>query len=190
MLASIITAEDFGRLFLKFKDKYIAIACSYIRDRAAAEDVVTETFTVFWNNRHDIELKSSPEAYILQAVKNRCLNYRRDQTNRMRLVESVAEDTVKALELETSILAEEDLGFLFKDEVVRIFREFMLTMPELTRKIFIDSRFEGLTYTEIADKYEITPRKVKREIQKVLGRMRENLKDYLPALLLLFPNLL
>lgn len=54
----------------------------------------------------------------------------------------------------------------------------------------MDSRFEGLTYNEIAAKYNVTPRKVKRDIQKVLEKMRVSLKDYLPALLLIFPGLL
>ena len=39
--------------------------------------------------------------------------------------------------------------------------------------------------SEIADKYGITPRKVKREIQHVLEIMRTSLKDYLPLIVLL-----
>lgn len=62
MVAGSIGAEDFGRLFLRYKDKFIAIACSFTRDRAAAEDIVTESFTAFWTGREHIELKSSPEA--------------------------------------------------------------------------------------------------------------------------------
>ena len=56
-------------------------------------------------------------------------------------------------------------------------------MPEMTRQIFFSSRFEDLTYEEIAAKYNVSPRKVKREIQSVLSMMRKSLKDYLPALL-------
>ena len=48
---------------------------------------------------------------------------------------------------------------------------------------------EGLTYNEIAERYGVTPRKVKRDIQKVLEIMRISLKDYLPVLLLVFPGL-
>lgn len=38
----------------------------------------------------------------------------------------------------------------------------------------------------VAEKYNITPRKVKREIQHVLEIMRTSLKDYLPLLILLY----
>ena len=189
MLASSISAEEFGRLFLRFKDKFISIACSFTRDRAAAEDIVTESFTAFWNGREHIELKSLPEAYILQSVRNRCLNYMRDKAVRMRIEGDINSVSASAVEIEADILTDESISFLFRDEVQEIFRNFMKTMPELTRKIFLASRMEGLTYNEIAEKYGVTPRKVKRDIQKVLESMRVSLKDYLPMLLLVFPGL-
>ena len=39
---------------------------------------------------------------------------------------------------------------------------------------------------EIAEKYGVSPRKVKREIQHVLEIMRISLKDYLPLLLIVY----
>ena len=189
MLASSIGAEEFGRLFLRFKDKFISIACSFTRDRAAAEDIVTESFTAFWNGREHIELKSLPEAYVLQSVRNRCLNYMRDKAVRMRIEGDINSVSARAVEMEADILSEESISFLFRDEVQEIFMNFMKTMPDLTRKIFLASRMEGLTYNEIAERYGVTPRKVKRDIQKVLEIMRISLKDYLPVLLLVFPGL-
>ena len=189
MLASSISAEEFGRLFLRFKDKFISIACSFTRDRAAAEDIVTESFTAFWNGREHIELKSLPEAYVLQSVRNRCLNYMRNKAVRMRIEGDINSVSARAVEMEADILSEESISFLFRDEVQEIFMNFMKTMPDLTRKIFLASRMEGLTYNEIAERYGGTPRKVKRDIQKVLEIMRISLKDYLPVLLLVFPGL-
>lgn len=189
MLASSISAEEFGRLFLRFKDKFISIACSFTRDRAAAEDIVTESFTAFWNGREHIELKSLPEAYVLQSVRNRCLNYMRNKAVRMRIEGDINSVSARAVEMEADILSEESISFLFRDEVQEIFMNFMKTMPDLTRKIFLASRMEGLTYNEIAERYGVTPRKVKRDIQKVLESMRVSLKDYLPMLLLVFPGL-
>lgn len=189
MLASSISAEEFGRLFLRFKDKFISIACSFTRDRAAAEDIVTESFTAFWNGREHIELKSLPEAYVLQSVRNRCLNYMRNKAVRMRIEGDINSVSACAVEMEADILSEESISFLFRDEVQEIFMNFMKTMPDLTRKIFLASRMEGLTYNEIAERYGVTPRKVKRDIQKVLEIMRISLKDYLPVLLLVFPGL-
>ena len=47
-----------------------------------------------------------------------------------------------------------------------------------------------LTYQQIAERYGISVRKVTREIQRCLHLLREDLGDYLPVVMLLFPNLL
>lgn len=46
-----------------------------------------------------------------------------------------------------------------------------------------------MTYDEIAAQYGVSPRKVKREIQRVLADIRIALQDYLPLLLLFFPQI-
>ena len=63
-------------------------------------------------------------------------------------------------------------------------------MPELSAQIFIANRFEDQTYQQIAERYGISVRKVTREIQRCLHLLREDLGDYLPVVMLLFPNLL
>ena len=80
MPVSDITPSDFGKLFIKHRNGFIAIARSYVRDQAVAEDIVSECFTTFWDRRDCVELKISPEAYILRSVKNRCLNWMRDNS--------------------------------------------------------------------------------------------------------------
>ena len=114
----------------------------------------------------------------------------RDKAVRMRAEGTLRNEAADSIEMEAEVLSEENTDILFGTELASIFRDFMAKMPELTRNIFMDSRFEGLTYNEIAAKYDVTPRKVKRDIQKVLEKMRVSLKDYLPALLILFPGLL
>lgn len=177
MTASEITPQEFGKLFLKYREKYIAIARSYIRDEIAAEDIVSGCFTSFWDNRNKIELKSAPEAYILQSVKNRCINWLRDHANRMRIHEEQYNYTMA----EINVMESEDLSRIFRADIAGIFSRLMEKSPEITRNIFCSSRFEDMTYEEIAKRYNVSPRKVKREIQSVLAMMRSSLKDYLPA---------
>lgn len=172
MKAGDISSSDFARLFLKFKDKYVSIATSYIHDSAAAEDIVAESFTRFWDGRDEIELKGAPEAYIIAIVRNRCLNYLRDK--------ALHEKAGQAMLADIEALENNDFQWLFDDDVEGIFHNFLQALPEERRNIFCASRFEGLTYNEIAIRYGITPRKVKREISAVLDAVRIGLKDYLP----------
>lgn len=180
-----ISAQEFGHIFVSYRDRFIAIAKSYIRDEVAAEDIVAESFTNFWDNRCKIDISAAPEAYILQSVKNRCLNYLRDKATRMRIQQQMQDCAYKMIITEMNILDNDDIGLIFRSDIEAIFKKLMTSMPESTRDIFLASRFESLTYAEIAEKYGVSQRKVKREIQHVLEIMRHSLKDYLPVFIFL-----
>lgn len=181
-----ISPLEFGQLFTRYRDKFISIARSYVRNDAIAEDIVAESFTNFWDYRAQIGPDTVPEAYIMQSVKNRCLNHLRDQANRLRIQQKMHEDSYKAIMAEIGVLGKDEIGLIFRSDIEAIFKKLLSSVPESTRNIFLASRFENLTYSEIAEKYDISPRKVKREIQHVLEIMRTSLKDYLPATAIIF----
>lgn len=189
MTAKDITPNEFGRLFLKYREKFISIARSYTRDEVVAEDIVAESFTNFWDNREKIELQTLPEAYILQAVKNRCLNWLRDRATKMRIERNMQDNACRAMMTEINVLDSTDMGLIFRSDIERIFRKRFESLPEMTRNIFLASRLDDMTYREIAEKYGISERKVKRDIQNVLSVMRHSLKDYLPSLAVFFSAL-
>lgn len=58
-------------------------------------------------------------------------------------------------------------------------------LPARCRVIFVLSRFEELSYKEIAEHLDISPKTVENQIAKALRLLREALAAYLPALLLL-----
>ena len=62
-----------------------------------------------------------------------------------------------------------------------IFRKSLADMPELSAQVFIAHRFEGQTYEEIAQHYNLTVRQVTRRMQYCLKILRDDLGDYLPT---------
>lgn len=175
----IISPPQFGEIYRRNRDKFVTVAKSYVREEHVAEDIVAEAFAKFWDNRNEMTEVMLPEAYIMKSVKNLSLNYMRDKLNRQRISREFSDEKVRALEAEIAFLASEDLGFLFESDVAAIFKNVMDEFPELTRNIFYASRFDGMTYQEIAQKYGVSERKVKRVITKVLNILRVALKDYL-----------
>ena len=61
-------------------------------------------------------------------------------------------------------------------------------LPPQCREIFYLSRFEEMTHKEIAEKLNISENTVKVQVYRALVKLRKGLKDYLPLLLLKFPD--
>lgn len=61
-------------------------------------------------------------------------------------------------------------------------------LPESYRNAFIMHRFKNMSYKEIAEALEISPKTVEYRIGQALKQLRIDLKDYLPLLPFLFYN--
>ena len=59
-------------------------------------------------------------------------------------------------------------------------------LPENYRTVFIKSFFEGKTHTEIAEEMNLSVKSINRYKQKRMELLRNELKEYMPLLLLLF----
>lgn len=188
MTAKEISRLEFGNLFLKYRDRFMIIAGSYVRDDAVAEDIVVECFANFWENRENIVLNHVPEAYILQSVKNRCLNHLRNTATRMKAHQEM-QDSYRLVMADIEALENDDPGTSFSKDIAEILKKVLDSLPRQSKEIFCDSRFGDMTYTEIAEKHNVSPRKVKYEIQSTLRKLRSALQDYLPftAVILMMP---
>jgi RNA polymerase sigma-70 factor (ECF subfamily) len=70
------------------------------------------------------------------------------------------------------------------DELQQQINKAIETMPQQCRTVFILSRYENLTYNEIAEQLDISVKTVDKHICKALKIMRERLKEYIPILIL------
>lgn len=176
-----ISREFFDGLYSDYKPRFIRIAQSYVRNEMVAEDIVTDSFLYFWEHREELHITASVPAYVLGSVKHGCLEWLRNEKNRLNIRQKIHTTAYHSIQARIAALEACDPGQLFASEVAAIVREEIGRMPEPMRGIFVASRFDGKTYQEIADATGISVRQVKAAIQKALGIMREALTDYLPT---------
>ena len=73
-------------------------------------------------------------------------------------------------------------------ELTKRIEDAVAALPESYRQAFVMHRFRDMSYKEIAETLEVSPKTVDYRIQQALKQLRIDLKDYLPLLLpLLFP---
>lgn len=183
-----MTTAEFGRLFATWRARFEAIACRYVRSAAVAEDLVSDSFMSFWENRGRIPADANLQAYILIIVRNKCLDWLRAQSLHAKIEQEVYELRRRVLAADIRSLQAFNLEEIFSAEVAAIVRQSLDRLPELTREVFVARRFEELSYKEIAEKYGITVRRVEFELEKAVKQLRVALKDYLPVLLMLLSD--
>lgn len=183
-----MTTAEFGRLFATWRARFEAIACRYVRSAAVAEDLVSDSFMSFWENRGRIPADANLQAYILIIVRNKCLDWLRAQSLHAKIEQEVYELRRRVLAADIRSLQAFNPEEIFSAEVPAIVRQSLDRLPELTREVFVARRFEELSYKEIAEKYGITVRRVEFELEKAVKQLRVALKDYLPVLLMLLSD--
>lgn len=177
---------QFEAVYTQYYARFVIIARRYVRDVAVAEDLVMESFASFWENRDRIAERTNLPAYIATSVRNNCLNWLNAQALHLAKQQDIHSHQSRLVAAGIRSLNACDPQRLFTDEIRAIVEREMRVMPQVTRQVFELSRFYGKTYSEIAEALGISQRRVTSEMQRALAIMRNALKDYLPASLLLW----
>lgn len=168
-----MTDHKLAKLYTEYNSRLVTVAQLYVRDRMVAEDIVADSFVKLNASVQDITDGMRVEAYLMTIVKNQCLNYLKQKETRRR-VESEMMRSLDTLEPQK----------LFTCELQRLVSQATDSMPELTRRVFWESRYNDKTYREIAEDLGLNSRRVHTEMQRALSILREALKDYLPTAML------
>lgn len=185
-LQHIFTSAEFGKLFSEYKPRFVAVACRYVRNAAVAEDLVSDSFMAFWEIRESLPADINIPAYILTSVKNRCLNHLNAQLRHRQAEQDLHSTRQRLLMADVRSLSACAPDRIFSQEIRLLADGAIARMGETTRRVFLLSRQEGRTYKEIADELGITLSRVNFEIRRALDLLREALKDYLPATLIVW----
>lgn len=173
--------KDAFEMFFRYHYNHLCnYANSFVKDRDESEEIVQNAFATLWDKRQDLDIKGSVRAYLFSMVHNQSLNYLKHQKVKLKHQESIIRHTEES---------HEDSGTESNELEQRIF-EALQELPEKCRMVFKMSRFEELKYTEIANKMNISVKTVENQMGKALKIMREELRDYLPLILILFSGLL
>ncbi len=175
-------SEEILELFAKDPDKgmemmfrtYFGLVSSIVyrvlNDSALAEDISQEVFLSVWKNRETIKITSSLKSYLATAARNKALNYIRDNK-----VKFAGGDEMPEVPDMTPGVEKEIAGKALKKRVTQLID----LLPERCRHTFVLSRFENLTYKQIAVEMGISEKTVENQISKALAFLRTGLASFL-----------
>lgn len=177
--------SSFKVIFNFFYPRLYHFIREYIPNDDLAENMVQDTFLIFWNKRNNLKEDTNINAWLYTVARNNCLKKLRNDKSRKA---SFFSTQLNELELEMnmealSVLDTSDLTF---SEIERIIENTLAGLSPQCRKIFELSRFENKKNKEIAGELDISVKAVEGQMTKALKVFKTALKDYLPLVSYLF----
>lgn len=156
-------------LFNTFYPRLVRYACRITHDADTAEDVVQEAFLNLWKIRARLDPERSVTSLLFVMVRNLAHDATRSDT-RQGGTERTAGAPDPSEGVDSRLLA------------ARL-REWIDALPQRRREAFHLSRFEELSYQEIAQVMDVSVRTVENHIRLALQDLRDHIRDYEPNLL-------
>jgi RNA polymerase sigma-70 factor (ECF subfamily) len=173
----------FNTFYTQYRPRFVRFARTYTHDEATAEDIVIDSMIYYWENRHRLPADTNIPAYVLTAIKHKCIDHLRHQQLAQDVSDKLAQ--LHAWELGTRLATLEAIepDELFASEIQTIVRRTLDGLSPKTRRIFELSRYDNLSHKEIALQMGVSTKAIEFHITKATKVLRLALKDYLPLLL-------
>jgi len=170
-MSLLLDISGFEALFQVNYEPLARTAYRIVKDKDIAEDIVQDVFCRLWEKKDSLNITDSLKSYLFKSTINQSLNYLKKIKNagvREELFSFETAADVNSTEYtialkETSGLVETAVGLL----------------PDACRTIFVLSRYENLSYKEIALKLNISVKTVEAQMTKALKHLRKCLLSIL-----------
>lgn len=170
-------SQDFDTLYLDNFQALHRYAFTILNDSELAEEMVHQVFLKILERKDPLNVHTSLKAYLFRSVNNECLNYIKHQKVKQTYQLYATNEMDYFPETPSSKLSYKELELQLKRAIN--------DLPEQCRTIFQLSRFEELKYAQIADQLGISIKTVEAQMSKALKRLRVELADYLPLIILM-----
>ncbi len=164
MKEKVKNIAEFEKLFREYFNPLVNYINSKLHNWEDSREVVQQTFYKIWKNKDKINIHSEVKGYLYQSCRNTMIDFVRARKSYAD-VESYENHVMEENE---SVLD----PFVIRNCILSALKKQKPRMQE----IFKLSKFEGLTYQEIADRLNISKRTVEDNIARALVLLKSELE--------------
>lgn len=165
--------EAFEKLFRKYYSSLQRFLWGYVTNQQVAEDLVQEVFVRIWENRYALNPDKKIKTYLYKIGRNLAI----DHTRHRKIVRDWEEEK-KALH-SLSPVDQAINEKLHNKLMLREIKQAIEGLPKRRRLVFMLSRYEGMTYKEIAEELDISVNTVDTQICRALQTLRDKFSSFL-----------
>jgi len=158
----------FEVLFYKYRNKVKGFAVKIVPAQVDPEEIVQEVFVKLWFKKEAIDPEKDFQSYLFSIAKHLVLDHLKSAVNRkLYFVGEHFQQDLMADDGQESSLSEDA-----EEKLQKLINE----IPERRREIFRLSRFEGLSYKQIAERLNISENTVDSQIRNALAFLRKEFR--------------
>ena len=168
----------FEVLFYKYRNKIKGFATKLVPTQIDPDEIVQEVFVKIWLKKESIDPEKNFQSYLFSIAKNLVLDHLKSAVNRkLYFVEE---------HFQQDLITEKDAEIQFSADTEERMLSLIQQIPERRREIFCLSRFDGLSYKQIAKRLNITENTVDSQIRNSLTFLRKEFRKIVTLLFLCF----
>lgn len=176
-------ATAFEELVLRYQGRLMNVLEHLVRNREQAEDVAQEVFLRVFRARKNYVPGAKFATWLFTIANNAASNARRSRSRRreVNIAPSNGNET-DAHALEQMALAASGLmptRQLDKTEMAEIVRLAMESLGERQRMALLLSKFEGMSYIDIAETMNLSTQAIKSLLSRARGNLKTILEPYI-----------
>lgn len=160
------TPKAFEAFFRRYRAGLVHFAAGYVKDHSDAEEIVHDMFVAVWQKRDHLQIDETLKSYMFTGVKNRCLNH----IKKARLPQTDMPEDYSFTSVDANALQQIQAA-----ETERKIHLLIDQLPTKCRQVFLLSRIEELSYKEIAELMDITPKTVENQIGLALKFLKQGM---------------
>lgn len=179
----------FDQLFRQAYPRLEGYCRLFVSDRQMAGDIVQDCFLKLWEKRENISDEKSVEALLYTMVRNRCLNYLRDN-QKISYPGSETLQQINELQFlyQIDFQGKEELSL--EEMLIEAIRNSIEKLPPKTKSVFMKSKLEGQKQQDIARELDISVKMVEKYIRQAKDLIRADVEKKFPAFLMLISVIL
>jgi RNA polymerase sigma-70 factor, ECF subfamily len=176
-------AAAFEELMLRYQNRLVTVLEHLVGRRDLAEDLAQDVFLRVYRARKRYVPGAKFSTWLFTIANNVASNALRSQSRRREVNlkskpgESTGAQTLEHMAQEASALM--PTRQFEKSEMREVVREAISTLNERQRLAVLLSKFENMSYEDIAETMEMTPQAIKSLLSRARGNLRAVLEPYL-----------
>ena len=154
-----------GILYMRYAPSVGRFAYRFVRVREDIDDITHNIFCTLWENRMALKNPESLKSYLFMMTRNAIFKaYKHNK-----IVSEYEADT----QMDAPADSPDAERIVTAKDLLEMIELRVAEMPEMQREAFRMSRYDHLTYAEIAEKLGVSPKTVQYYISQALAELRK-----------------